>query len=164
MSTNWGMNWERAAQLGWLYSIATSADGRKLVTTQNDHFPYPPGVIHMSTNSGVTWTTTAAISNAVTALGSSADGNRLVAVTYDGGIYTWQTTPTPVLSITPSGSNFVLSWIIPSAPFVLQQTADLATPDWTDVPTPPILNLTNLQNQLAVPLSSSKRFFRLKGL
>lgn len=86
----------------------------------------------------------------------------MVAAANGGGIYTWQTTPHPVLNVTPSGTNLVLCWIVPSQPFVLQENADLTTTNWTDVATAPVLNLTNLQNQVTLPLPAANRFYRLK--
>lgn len=94
---------------------------------------------------------------------SSADGCKLVAAVSDGGIYTWQTTPTPVLNITPAGSGLLISWIVPSMPFALQETADLNAPDWTAVPMAPILNLTNLHHEVTVPLTNGNRFYRLQS-
>jgi hypothetical protein len=158
-STNSGTTLEvTSAPRYYWSSVASSADGSRLVAG------VAGGPIFTSMNSGVSWISNQAPSRTWSSVASSADGCKLVAAVNGGGIYTWQTTPTPVLSIAPSGSKFVLSWIIPSAPFVLQQAADLATPNWTDVPTPPILNLTNLQHQVTVPLSSSNRFFWLKGI
>ena len=49
---------------------------------------------------------------------------------------------------------------MPSTNFVLQQSADLLS--WTDVTNPPVLNLTNLQNQVTLPPSGSSGFYRLK--
>jgi hypothetical protein len=77
-------------------------------------------------------------------------------------IYTSQTTPTPSLSLTPSGSNLVISWTVPSMDFTLQQNSDLSTTNWMDVPTPPVLNLTNLQNQVIVSPTNGNTFYRLK--
>jgi hypothetical protein len=34
--------------------------------------------------------------------------------------------------------------------------------NWTDVTNPPTLNLTNLQNQVALPLPAGNVFYRLK--
>jgi hypothetical protein len=85
-----------------------------------------------------------------------------VAVVNGGGIWTLHSTPTPVLSITPSGSNVILSWIVPSVEFVLQENSALGTTNWTTVTTPPTLNLTSLQNQVMVSPSSGHRFYRLK--
>jgi hypothetical protein len=55
-------------------------------------------------------------------------------------------------------------WIVPSMPFVLQENADLNTPNWTVVPMTPILNLTNLHHEVTVPLSGTNRFYRLQSL
>ena len=85
-----------------------------------------------------------------------------MAAIFDGGIYTWQTTPAPLLNITPSGGNFVISWTVPSTSFVLQETSDLSTTNWTDVPTAPTLNFKNLQNQLTLPLHAGTGFYRLR--
>ena len=79
-----------------------------------------------------------------------------------GLIYTSQSTPAPLLTSTLSGGNAVLSWIVPSMDFALQQSSDLSTTHWTDVPTAPTLDLTNLQNQMSVSLVVSNRFYRLK--
>ncbi len=120
------------------------------------------GLIYTSTNSGATWKSNNVPSLSWRAVASSADGCKLVAVA-DGGIYTWQTTPHPVLNVTQSGASLVLSWIIPSQPFVLQENADLAATHWTDVAGAPVLNLTNLQHQVTLPLSAACRFYRLRA-
>lgn len=77
-------------------------------------------------------------------------------------MYTSQSTPTPSLSLTSSGANALLAWTIPSMDFTLQQNADLTTTNWMDVPTPPVLNLTNLQNQVLVSPPGGNTFYRLK--
>jgi hypothetical protein len=87
----------------------------------------------------------------------AGDGNSL------GGIYTWQTIPKPVLNVAPSGSNLLLSWTVPSRLFALQENADLASTNWTDVASAPVLNLTNLQNQVRLPLPADNRFYRLRA-
>ena len=47
--------------------------------------------------------------------------------------------------------------------FVLQQNSDLCTSNWTDLTNnTPTLNLTNLQNQVALPLPAGNAFYRLK--
>jgi hypothetical protein len=50
---------------------------------------------------------------------------------------------------------------VPSTSFVLQENSDLTTTNWTTVTTPPTLNLTNLQNQVMVPVPTGNRFYRL---
>jgi hypothetical protein len=61
-----------------------------------------------------------------------------------------------------AGGGAVISWTIPSMAFTLQQNIDLATTNWTDVPMPPVLNLTNLQNQVVVSPTNQAGFYRLK--
>jgi len=78
-----------------------------------------------------------------------------------GGIYTWRSTPTPVLNITPSGSNLFVSWTIPSLNFALQQNTSLNIANWVDVPIAPTLNTTNLQNQVTLPATNGMIFYRL---
>ena len=91
----------------------------------------------------------------------SADGNEFVASmggspSSPGGIYVSQTTPAPVLNL--SALDNVISWIIPSLDFNLQESPDLM--NWTDVTNPPALNLTNLQNQVTLPPPTGNSFFR----
>jgi hypothetical protein len=86
----------------------------------------------------------------------------LAAAAYGSGIYTMQTTPMPVLDIAPSRASAVVSWTIPSKDFTLQRNPDSATANWTDVATPLVLNLTNLQNQVIVSHTNGSAFFRLK--
>jgi alpha-D-ribose 1-methylphosphonate 5-triphosphate synthase subunit PhnH len=95
-----------------------------------------------------------------TSVAMSADGSKLVAVSRPGGIYTLQTTPAPQLNLATSSSNLALSWIIPSTNFVLQQSSDLTS--WADVTNTPVLNLTNLQNEVILSPTSSSGFYRLK--
>src|SRR5206468_943717 len=70
---------------------------------------------------------------------------------HDGGIGVSQPIPMPpLLTITSSGGNIVLSWTVPSADFVLQQNSDLNTTNWTDVGYAPTLDLKNLRNEVFV--------------
>lgn len=141
VSTNSGANWvpANAPITNWV-SVAISANGSKLFALAGGTF--------VSTNSGLTWaasTTNVSLSN----MASSADGHKLVAGTL-GGIYTSQTTPSPQVNIVPTNGNLLLSWIIPSTNFVLQQNPDLTTTNWTDVTNTPALNLTNLQEEVTL--------------
>lgn len=142
------------------FSVTCSADGTKLVTVGQT------GSIYTSLDSGVTWTYNDAPYTSWRKVACSADGTMKVAVVggETGGIYTSRSAPTPWLSVTPAGGNAALSWIVPSQPFVLQENSGLTATNWAEVPMPPVLNLTNLQNQVVVPLSGSHRFYRLKGL
>jgi len=94
-------------------------------------------------------------------LATSADGTRLVLGAAFGWIYTWQTTATPLLDISISRGNAVVSWIVPSMDFALQQNSNLDTTNWTTVTTPPVLNYSHVRYELSTPLMSGNLFFRL---
>ena len=152
-SANSGTTWTptSAPSKNWT-SVASSADGIRLAAAGSD-------TLYLSIDAGGTWTQTTGIGYAVA---SSADGGKLVSVVSGGGISTYQAAPTPVMSLTPSGGNALLAWTIPSMDFTLQQNSDLSSTNWTDVPTRPILNLTNLQNQVIVAPTNGNTFYRLK--
>jgi hypothetical protein len=162
-STNSGIAWAMTSaptNFPWSY-VASSADGTKLVAVASET-PDALGTIYLSTNSGVDWVTTSSSAKTWRAVACSADGAKVVAVSYANGIYTLQTTPEPLLRLRSAKANAVLSWIIPSMDFNLQENSDLTTTNWTDVPTPPVLNLTNLQNQVIVSPPGGNTFYRLK--
>ena len=51
---------------------------------------------------------------------------------------------------------------MPSANIVLQQNFDLATTNWTTISNTPVLNLTNLENQVTIPMpDSGMAYYRL---
>jgi hypothetical protein len=154
-STNAGTTWtSNLVQYASWPSVASSADGTKLVAGL--------GWIYTSADSGTTWTQTSAPGWSQWWVASSADGARLVAAAEGGLVYTSYSIPTPQINITPASNNLALSWIIPSTNFVLQQNSDLTTANWSDVTNPPVLNLTNLQNQVMLPLPGGNSFYRLK--
>jgi len=141
--------------------VASSADGSKLAAV-SDVASSPLGVLITSTNSGATWTTNAVPFLDWNAVALSADGAKLVAtIGYPstGPIYVSQTTPVPVLNLSASHNDSVISWIIPSLDFTLQQSPDLL--NWADMTNQPVLNLTNLQNQVTLPPPDGNNFFRL---
>jgi hypothetical protein len=151
------MTWaQTSAPFAAWYEIACSADGAKLVAAT---WFQPPNTIYTSTNSGSSWTSNSIPSENHYVVACSADGNAMVAASRVG-IYTARTTPTPLLNITPSSSNFKLSWIVPSTNFVMQQSSDLQS--WADMTNQPVLNLTNLQNEVILSPPASNVFYRLK--
>jgi DNA-binding beta-propeller fold protein YncE len=167
ISTNSGAAWKVTATnilFGltahpWI-SVASSADGSKLAAVSDATRPL--GVLITSTNSGATWTTNAVPFLDWNAVALSADGAKLVVtVGYPstGPIYVSQTTPAPQLNLSASANDTVISWIIPSLDFTLQQSPDLLS--WTDVTNLPVLNLTNLDNQVVLPPPAGNGFFRL---
>ena len=154
-STNAGATWTLTTAPGnpWS-SVASSADGTKLVAAC--------GSIYTSTNAGATWTSNNVPTANWSSVASSADGGKLVAVINGGGIWTLESTPVPALHIVPAGTNLVLSWTMPSTPFVLQENSDLTPANWTDVPATLTLNFANLHNQVTLPLPTGDRFYRLR--
>jgi hypothetical protein len=164
-AANLGNNWTSNSlplNSSW-YAAASSADGTKLVVVAQK------GLIYTSTNSGANWNPNNLPAGTPyqqwQSVASSADGNKLAAVaanTASGAIWTSQSTPAPLLNIAPSSNNLAFSWVVPSTNFVLQQNSDLTTTNWTDLINAPVLNLTNLQNQVSLPLSAGNAFYRLK--
>jgi hypothetical protein len=165
-STNSGATWASNSispyHLNWS-SVTMSADGGKLVAG-NGADGYLPAVssIYTSTNLGASWQTNDVPNKAWQSVAISADGGKVVAVVESDGIYIAQTTPSPQLQITgpKSDPNALLCWTIPSMNFVLQQSTNLFS--WSDATNLPVLNLTNLQNQVTFPPSGNKTFYRLK--
>lgn len=160
-STNLGQTWEAsdaAGDIGW-GAVSCSADASKMAAIGT--LPTGPlGWIYRSTDSGATWVQTDAPATNWSALASSADGNKLVALVHNGGIYTWQAPALPQLNIAPAQGNVLLFWNASSGA-ILQQNTTLGTSNWTAVATTPIL--TNGQFQLLAPLTNGSRFYRLKN-
>jgi hypothetical protein len=127
------------------------------------------GSIYTSADSGAHWSAAANTRNTYWhPIASSADGTKLVAgvagilQNTPGLIYTWQSVPTPVLSVKASATNTVLSWTCPSINFVLQQNSTLAMNGWADVPDSPVLDLTSLRYVITLTRPSQVGFYRLK--
>jgi hypothetical protein len=156
VSKDFGATWTTNNIFGAWETASSSADGSKLVAGTGD------GLIYISTDSGITWmlSTNLGPNETIVSIASSSDGDKLVLVVNDGGIWTSQTMPSPQLNLASSNTNLALSWTIPSTNFVLQQSSDLIS--WSDVTNAPALNPTNLQNQVMLPPSNSSGFYRLK--
>ncbi|MBI3850930.1 MAG: hypothetical protein HY298_11740 [Verrucomicrobia bacterium] len=155
-STNSGVTWNVTSAPGTAWSfVASSADGSHLVAVGG-------GVIFTSVDAGGNWSSNNAPVTNWSSVASSADGSKLIALINGGGIWISQSTPTPELHITPSGSDLVLSWIVPATAFVLQENADITTTDWTDVTNTPTLNLASLRNEMVIASTNGSRFYRLK--
>ena len=163
VSTNFGANWTQSdLPVNYWESVAESADGTKMValaSSDNYDYGYGNGGIYTSTDSGATWASNNALNWTWICAAMSADGNEVIAAIGNpafGGIYVSQPTPAPVLNL--SASDSVISWLIPSLAFTLQQSSDLL--HWTAVTNPPVLNLTNLQNHVAVPPLGGNDIYR----
>jgi photosystem II stability/assembly factor-like uncharacterized protein len=148
VSTNFGSSWTLYSRGGTL--AAASADGNLLIFRSN-------GSIYTSTNFGINWTLSSGLPYAY-GIAVSADGSEMLAGA-GGGIWIYQTTPAPQLSLNTSTDNFLLSWLVPSTNFVVQQSPDLVS--WSSITDAPSLNLTNLNNELTLSPSNSSGFFRL---
>jgi hypothetical protein len=157
-----GTNWVAtgAPVLGWV-ALACSADGAHLVAASNASASDPRGLIYESTDGGITWADTGAPDLTWVSVVCTADGHRGVAAVKGGGIYISQTTPQPILNIASLGQNLLLSWLVPSMKFALQENVDFDSANWTDVTTTPALNYTNLHYQVTVPAPPGNRFYRL---
>jgi hypothetical protein len=161
-STDSGVTWVQqtnAPALPWT-SVASSADGTKLVAVSGGSVG-SSGPIYTSTDSGITWISNDAPNLMWESVASSADGSKLFATTWTNGIWTAQVTPTPRLNAIPSTTSLLLSWSIPSTNFVLQQNLDLTTSNWTDLTNTPVLDLTNLQDEVTLPATNGSGFYRL---
>jgi hypothetical protein len=181
-SADYGATWQSISVLGitsWT-GIACSADGNKLAAVA------PNVGIFISTNSGVTWTQDPYpfnidpwggqyFGNQLSVV-SSADGSKLVLIPGEmiipfgnttgtvvpiDAIWTSYSTPAPQLNLSPLGTNFALSWIVPSTNFVLQQNSDLTMENWVTLTNAPTLNLTNLQDEVILSPTNSSGFYRL---
>ncbi len=66
----------------------------------------------------------------------------------------------PRLNIAEADAGLIVSWTVPSAGFVFEHNADLAS-DWTPVTDTPRLNFTRLQNEVLLPTTTGNGFYRL---
>jgi hypothetical protein len=170
VSQNTGATWQltQLATNQWWTSVACSAEGDRLITARSrTSWGATSNLIYASTDAGLTWTVNDAPNTNWSSVASSADGRKLVGAvggSQRGYIYRAQGVPRPVLKTRLSGANLILSWIIPSAPFVLQETDNLMNPNWSDLPLVPVLNTSTLENEVTVPLGTGNSFYRLKGV
>jgi uncharacterized protein (DUF736 family) len=168
-SSDSGATWMKTtAATNYWVSVASSADGTKLLVAAAAWWTTLGNGLYVSSDSGTTWTPADSPGQFWSSVASSADATKLVAAA-EGPIYTLQfplapppPLPSPRLSINPSGGTPGLSWLVPSTRYALQQNPDLSTTNWTDVPTSPTLNYTNLHHEVTVSPSLEGRFFRLK--
>ncbi len=165
ISTNSGLNWTpTTAPLSNWVSIASSADGRVLLAAAGGASAL--GCLFLSTDWGATWNVTNSLHTHWSCVAVSADGTKFAAAENAGHIYTLHLTPptfSPLLHIRPSGTNAVVSWLVPSMDFTLQQNADLSSSNWVNVAAAPVLNTGNLCNEVTVPSTLGNAYFRLSA-
>jgi hypothetical protein len=155
-SKNGGISWQSGTLTGFWSYAASSADGTRLALAGSQG-----SGTWISTNSGTTWFSNNVPQGGLVGVASSADGGKLTGVVQGGHIYAAQTTVAPRLNIAPVGTNVVLSWIVPSSPFHLQQNINVATANWSNEPPVFGFNPTNLQDQMLLPRTNGSAFFRL---
>jgi hypothetical protein len=164
VSTDSGDTWNlTSAPSNFWGFVTSSADGKTIVAVRN-FGQY--SAICLSTDFGNTWNTNTPVSD-WTALASSADGGKLAAVAADDGnptnqgtIYVSQSIVSPVMFATPGNGSVKLSWLVPSANFVAQQSSDLLA--WQNITNNPTLNLNNLQEEITLPSTNRNSFYRLR--
>jgi len=105
-----GNTWNPATipNLRW-YSVASSADGTKLVAMANT-----TNVIYTSSDSGITWVPNPIANATWYSVASSYDGTRLAALSYDGLTYT----------STNSGTSWVSNNVASSSCYSISSSAD----------------------------------------
>jgi hypothetical protein len=162
ISRDIGATWSNtsAPSQGWT-SVRLSSDGAKLVAAGFD-------AVYTSTDYGTTWAEASAPFAAWNSLTCSGDGSR-IAGAGDGLVALLRSPapaplppPLPGLSMSLSSTNARLSWLLPSSLFVLQENAELTSPNWVGVTNGPVLNFTNLHNEVTMPRLSGKSFYRLQ--
>jgi hypothetical protein len=120
--------------------------------------------MYSSYDSGATWEQADAPVTNWTSVACSADGRFFIATTIGfpsgGPIYVARSVPAPVVNISSAGATVFISWLIPSMPFVLQQSSSLGG-IWSNVAATPGLNYTNLQYDVSLPRTSDRTFYRL---
>ena len=162
VSTNTAVSWTTtSAPSNFWWEVASSADGGTLAAiATGGGRTTTGGSIYTSTDGGMTWVLNNASITNWTAVAISAGGSKLAANVYNGGVWVAQLTSAPQMDIAPAKGGLKLSWILPSTNFVLQSSCDLC--GWTDLANTPVLNLTNLQNEVTLSATSSNIFYRLK--
>jgi hypothetical protein len=167
ISTNSGVSWDGPV-LGSTTAAACSADGTKLIVVYLEEQLFPPTEIFVLPSLPVAFQPDPAVlANAPSPDSLSeteivlitADGSGFAAL-INGNIYVAPSIPAPLLNVVVSSSDLILSWMVPTTSFILQQSSDLA--NWSTVTAAPILNITNLQNQVTLPISQTQSFYRLK--
>jgi photosystem II stability/assembly factor-like uncharacterized protein len=165
-STNAGLSWVQITDsdaLAFGAALAISAEGDRAAIALGDP-NMGLGAVITSCDGEVSWQRTDAPATNWTSIACSADGQRFVACARGspggGPIYTARLIPVPVISARLGGDSLLLSWTVPSMPFVLQQSS---RPDggWADMPTTPVLNYLNLRYEVSVPKPAKAVFYRL---
>lgn len=161
-STNFGATWKTSnlPAKSWT-AVACSADGRTLLGVAFGAFT--EGGLFVSTNGGAIWTTNLPLNLWWKTGASSADGSLLLAAADAAQqIYALQTTPHPELRLIRQDGGAMASWLVPSLDFTLEESVNLASSQWTNVITPPEMDLNTLRYQVTVPITNGTFYYRLR--
>jgi hypothetical protein len=125
--------------------------------------------LFFSTDGGVTWSQNSGLYANWAAVACSADGHRLFAADFNGGVFVIQLKPhdlqlimpPPQLTIRSASNDAVIDWLVSSETFALEETPSLTNPSWTESLVTPSLNYTNLHYQVLLSNLIGARFYRL---
>jgi hypothetical protein len=159
ISRDSGLNWMTNGLLPDVWSLACSADGTRLVVGQGSHSGGYQGTILVSLDAGETWATNNVPNADWIGVSMSADGSVLIA-SGPPGIYIAHLAAQPSLKVCTIGSNLQLSWPLPSAGFVLQQSSQLNSSNWVNVTN--AVTASGYYNQVTVsPPQTDNAYYRL---
>jgi hypothetical protein len=164
VSTNSGVSWAKSSAMpGWGISVVCSGAGRRIGVGATDGF-------FVSKDWGATWAQMAAPTSFPDAW--SADGRRWVGRSwfsnsfgvydYAGiSIYVGISAQSSQLGISRAQDYLMLSWPVPSNDVSLQRSLDVGSAQWETVTNAPVLNLSNLRNEVVLPAAGECGFYRL---
>jgi hypothetical protein len=171
VSPDSGTTWiHTSAPSNYWASVASSGDGSRLIAVGGiGGFTQ----VYFSTDFGTSWTildTPTSFGQTICCSSNASVSAALISDSHASWIVTLRFPPPqlplpvrlPQLVMTRSVDRAVVSWLVPSSSFALQESADLFSPSWTDVPMPPTLNFTNLHYELNISPSPGSHFYRLK--
>ena len=166
VSTNSGLNWTQttAPITNWT-TVACSADAKTIIAAGGGQTSV--GHLFLSTDAGATWKQTNILFTHWSSVAVSADGGKMVAADFNGHIYALDLTPftlSPAISLKVTASNAIISWLVTSMNFILQQNTNLTTPIWTDVTISPLLNPATLREEVTLPNNSGITLYRLASV
>jgi hypothetical protein len=165
VSTNFFESWFPASApvTNWV-SVAMSSDASRMFALTAVSSPTGRNSVFMSTNCGANWFEISSPNAWWSDIATSADAGKAVAVaSLTNAIFTLKLFSPPILTIT-KGDALQLSWLTPSSEYELQRADELVNDNWTKLAVSPTLDLTNLLQQVSIPATNSKAYFRLKSL
>lgn len=160
-SADFGNTWvsNSLPSMNWS-AVSASADGRVLLAAASSFLGSSPSLF-CSTDAGATWVSEQAADTNWQCVAISADGSIKAGVVNNGGIYLARATPSPRLNLVKNQTQLLLSWIVSSTNFDLEERTDLTAGAWNPLTNTPVLDLTNLMYQERMVRTNADDFFRL---